>query len=122
MLIRLDPSLSLPLYEQLAASVRAGIASGEIEAGEKLPGARELAASLAVNVHTVLRGYNLLREEGLLDLRRGRGAVVTGQAPQSISAERARLATAVGAAQDAARRLGLTAEDLSVLIRKGYPS
>lgn len=122
MLIRLDPSLTLPLYEQLAASVRAGIASGEIGAGEKLPGARELAASLAVNVHTVLRGYNLLREEGLLDLRRGRGAVVTGQATQSVSAERARLATAVGAAQEAARRLGLTADDLTTLIRKGYPT
>lgn len=122
MLIRLDPSLTLPLYEQLAASVRAGIASGEISAGEKLPGARELAASLAVNVHTVLRGYNLLREEGLLDLRRGRGAVVTGQAAQSVSAERARLATAVGAAQEAARRLGLTADDLTTLIRKGYPT
>lgn len=122
MLVRLDPSLSLPLYEQLAASIRSGIASGEIAAGEKLPGARELAASLDVNVHTVLRGYNLLREEGLLDLRRGRGAVVTGQASQSVSADRARLAAAIATLQDAARHLGLSADDLTTLVRKGYPS
>lgn len=122
MLVRLDPSLSIPLYEQLASSVRSGIASGEIAAGERLPGARELAASLAVNVHTVLRGYSLLREEGLLDLRRGRGAVVTGQASQHISADRATLAAAVDAVQVAARRLNLSADDLTTLVRKGYPS
>lgn len=121
MLIAVDPSLPVPLYEQLAASVRSGIASGAIVPAEKLPSARDLAASLGINVHTVLRGLTILRDEGLLDLRRGRGAVVTGQASQTISADRARLATAVDAVHDAARRLGLTTDDLTDLIRKGYP-
>lgn len=120
MLIRLDSSLGTPLFEQLAAAVRSGVASGQIAAGEKLPPARELATTLGVNVHTVLRGYAILREEGLLEVRRGRGAVVTAGAAAVSSADRAAFLDAVATVQHTARRLGLTADDLAETIRKGY--
>lgn len=75
-LIRIDPTLATPLYEQLASGIRASIIDGRLSGGERLPAARELADSLDLNVHTVLRAYHLLRDERLIELHRGRGAVV----------------------------------------------
>lgn len=76
MRIRIDPTASTPLFEQLASAVRSAIIDGRVIGGERLPAARRLAEGLGVNVHTVLRGYQLLRDEGLIELHRGRGAVV----------------------------------------------
>jgi GntR family transcriptional regulator len=75
-LIRIDPTSASPLYGQLASAIRASIVDGRLAGGERLPAARELAASVDVNMHTVLRAYRTLREEGLIELHRGRGAVV----------------------------------------------
>ncbi|OZG27284.1 GntR family transcriptional regulator [Williamsia sp. 1138] len=116
MLIRVDPLLPQPLFEQLAAAVRGSIVRGEIVAGERLPGARELAASLGVNVHTVLHGYQELRDQGLVELRRGRGAVVTN----TVVPEEADLRAAIAAVHKVARKLGLDGKDLATMIREGY--
>ena len=80
MLIRIDPESETPLFAQVADSVRADAASGRIRSGDRLPAARDIAAALGINVHTVLHAYQGLRDEGLVELRRGRGAVVTDQA------------------------------------------
>ncbi|MEU8826546.1 GntR family transcriptional regulator [Streptomyces sp. NPDC048636] len=112
MLFRVDPGSSVPLGDQIAASVRGAIADGAVRPGERLPAARALANSLGVNMHTVLRGYRRLREERLIELRRGRGAVVT--ADQSPG--RARLLAGIQALVTEARALGLSdAEVLSLV-------
>ncbi|MBL3700648.1 GntR family transcriptional regulator [Leucobacter luti] len=80
MLVRVDEASELPLYAQIANSVRGDIAAGRVVAGQVLPPAREVAAGLEINVHTVLRAYQLLRDEGLVDLKRRRGAVITDAA------------------------------------------
>jgi GntR family transcriptional regulator len=66
------------LYEQVAAEIRRAIADGEAKPGERLPPAKDLAAVLGVNTNTVLRSLRLLRDEGLLEFRRGRGISVAG--------------------------------------------
>ncbi|QPE03784.1 GntR family transcriptional regulator [Microbacterium schleiferi] len=111
MLIRIDPSRETPLWEQIAASMRSSIAAGRLGAGDRLPSAREVAASLDLNLHTVLRAYQQLRDEGLVDLRRGRGAVVTDAA----SALR-ELHDDVRALAARARRRGITPGALASLL------
>ena len=69
---------STDLHEQVAAEIRRAIADGEAKPGERLPPAKDLAAVLGVNTNTVLRALRQLRDEGLLDFRRGRGVTVAG--------------------------------------------
>ena len=115
MLIRIDPTLGEALFDQLAAAVRAEIGRGALRPGDRLPSARELAASLDVNIHTVLHAYQELRDEGLVDLRRGRGAVVT-----ELAAPSADLLDAVRRLTADARRLGVAPATLVAMIRQEY--
>lgn len=68
----------LNLHEQVAAEIRKAIADGEADPGERLPPAQDLAAVMGVNTNTVLRALRTLRDEGLLEFRRGRGVTVAG--------------------------------------------
>ena len=88
MLLSIDTASERPIYEQIADAVRRAVARGEILAGEKLPPASDVATGLDVNKHTVLRAYQELRDEGLVDLRRGRGAVVTRIATEIVGLHR----------------------------------
>ncbi|MEQ6898770.1 GntR family transcriptional regulator [Microbacterium sp. KR10-403] len=113
MLIRIDPASDTALYDQVAASVRAEMASGLLTAGDRLPVAREVAASLGINVHTVLKAYQNLREEGLVDMRRGRGVVVTDAA-----ASLALLADDIHALIGRAAALGLSPATVAALVKE----
>ncbi|WP_435853658.1 GntR family transcriptional regulator [Streptomyces purpurascens] len=97
-----------------AARARRAIADGEVAPGERLPSARALAESLGVNLHTVLRGYQRLRDEGLIELRRGRGAVVLAG-----TQARARLLERVRALVSEANALGLSEDEVVGLVRSG---
>jgi len=76
--VNVDRTEPTELHEQVAAEIRRAIADGEAKPGERLPPARDLAAVLRVNTNTVLRALRQLRDEGLLEFRRGRGITVAG--------------------------------------------
>jgi GntR family transcriptional regulator len=107
----IDHSSPVPLHEQVAAAIRRAIAEGEARPGERLPPAKDLAAVLGVNANTALRALRTLREEGLVEFRRGRGVSVTGNAPaRSPVVAQARELVAV------ARRYGFGADELAQII------
>ena len=109
----MDPASPVPLHEQVAAAIRRAVAEGEARAGERLPPARDLAAVLGVNANTVFRALRTLREEGLVEFRRGRGVSVTGIAPErSPVVAKARELVAV------ARQYGYRPEDLAAIIEQ----
>ncbi|MFB9895808.1 GntR family transcriptional regulator [Planobispora takensis] len=114
MLITIDPSSARPLADQVADSVRAALACGTAAPGDRLPSARTVAAALGINLHTVLRGYQQLRDEGLIELRRGRTAVITGAADQL----RLRLSAAAEEFVRAARRTGASDEEALAAVHR----
>ena len=81
---------TLPLHEQVAAEIRRAIAEGEARPGDRLPPAKDLAAVIGVNTNTVLRALRILRDEGLLEFRRGRGVSVAGTPERGAVLARAR--------------------------------
>ena len=108
---RSDPTL---VFEQVAAEIRRAILDGEARPGERLPPAKDLAAELGVNTNTVLRALRLLRDEGLLEFRRGRGVTVAGTPERTAVLEKARELVAL------ARRHGYRREELLALL-EGLP-
>ena len=88
--VKIDRRDSTDLYEQVAAEIRRAIADGEAKPGERLPPAKDLAAVLGVNTNTVLRSLRLLRDEGLLEFRRGRGISVSGTPERGAVVQRAK--------------------------------
>ena len=101
------------LQLQIAACVRRGLASGELAVGEQLPPAAELADALAVDRNTVLAAYRLLRDEGVLEFRRGRGARVAAAGPSL-----APVTEAARALVETARSQGLNRTDLIRIIEE----
>ena len=76
MLIRIDPSSDLPLYEQLIRQVTFLVAQRAYREHELVPSVREVSKSLAVNPNTVVRAYRQLQQDGILVVRRGMGMAV----------------------------------------------
>ena len=81
--------------------------------GERLPPAKDLAAVLGVNTNTVLRSLRLLREEGLLEFRRGRGVSVAGTPERGAVVQRAKELVAF------ARQQGYRVDELVEIIKRG---
>ena len=88
--VKIDKTDPADLYEQVAGEIRRAIAEGEAKPGERLPPAKDLAAILGVNTNTVLRALRVLRDEGLLEFRRGRGITIAGTPERGAVINRAR--------------------------------
>ena len=108
--VNIDRSGPVSLHDQVAAQIRRAIAEGEAGPGDRLPLAKDLAAVLGVNKNTVLRALHILREEGLLEFRRGRGITVVGTPARGAVMARARDLI------EFARRHGFRREEIIQLI------
>ncbi|MHB1998941.1 MAG: GntR family transcriptional regulator [Solirubrobacteraceae bacterium] len=108
----IDRSDPTPLHQQVAAQIRRAIAEGEAKPGERLPPARDIAAVVGVNSNTVLRALRLLRDEGLLEFRRGHGIRVAG------TPERSAVITRVRELVSFARANGYRPDELIAIIER----
>lgn len=108
--VKVDRNAPFQLYEQVAAEIRRAIAGGEAKPGERLPPAKDLAAILGVNTNTALRALRELRDEGLLEFRRGRGISVAGTPERGAVVQRARDLV------EFARRQGYRTDELIAII------
>jgi GntR family transcriptional regulator len=79
-ILNVDLSSEVPIYQQLRDRIVEAIADGVLTQGSPLPATRALAADFGINFHTVNKAYDLLRQQGLIRLNRGTGAVVTATA------------------------------------------
>ncbi|MFC2082060.1 GntR family transcriptional regulator [Candidatus Bipolaricaulota bacterium] len=70
-----------PIFEQISKNVRRLLARGDLEPGDKLPSARDLAQLLSINPNTVVHAYGQLESHGIIEKRRGMGTFVREDAP-----------------------------------------
>jgi GntR family transcriptional regulator len=109
---RLDRSDPTLLHEQVAGAIRRAIAEGEAGPGERIPQAGDLAAELGVNTNTVLRALRVLRDEGVIEMGRGRSIRVTGQP------DRAAVTLKLKELLEVARLHGYRREDLIFMLQE----
>ena len=109
-----------PIYRQLRDRVVAMILDGVLKEGDPLPSVRNVAAEYRVNPLTVLKGYQQLVDEQLVESRRGRGMFINVGARQLLlRGEREKfLAAEWPRINEAIQRLGLTPEELLEAARK----
>ena len=107
-----DRSGGADLHEQVAAEIRRAIAEGGATPGERVPQAKDLAAVLGVHTNTVLRALRMLRDEGLLEVGRGRAITIAG------TPERGIVVTKMKELIDLARRNGYRRDELLTMMER----
>jgi GntR family transcriptional regulator len=117
MFLRIEKGSAVPISRQIAEQVATLCASGSLRPGERLPSVRELARELAVNQNTVLRVYERLCGEGLLEMRHGQGTFVAGRGSKRLlAAHRARLVDELRQIARQGAGLGLSSDELHELL------
>lgn len=121
MFIRVETASGMPITRQVADQIRTYCASGALRPGDRLPSVRQLARDLAVNQNTILRVYERLTAEGLLERRHGDGTFVADRLPPGrLRAERDLLRQEVERLARRAADLGVAAAEVHVLIDEAF--
>ena len=118
-LVSIDTQDPTPIYAQLERALRAGIATGRLQAGEQLPTVRQLAVELRVNANTVARVYAELERAGVIETRRGVGSFISAtpaeaRPPREHERQLRAFVTRVLADADAA---GFTVDEITAALR-----
>lgn len=88
MMLKIEPSNGLAIYDQVVRQVKFAIADGALREGELTPSVRELSKDLAINPNTVARAYQQLQADNVLEAVRGRGLIVKRRAVQRCRKQR----------------------------------
>ncbi len=87
MLIEIDLSSEVPIYQQIRDQIILGVGRGDLKYGENLPSARQLADDLGINPMTVNKAYNTLKQEGVIVVDRRVGTKVRENPDNIIESE-----------------------------------
>jgi GntR family transcriptional regulator len=113
MLFRPNPSSGVPIYLQLMEQVKHAIGTGALRPGDQLPGIRPLAEELVINPNTVAKAYRELEHEGVIELRHGAGAFVSGTGRGAKLTDKLRAGqTVVAGVVEKLRKSGVTDEEI----------
>ena len=113
MIFRPNAASGVPIYLQLMEQVKHAIETGALRAGDQLPGIRPLAEEMVINPNTVAKAYRELEHDGVIELRHGAGAFVTGAAREKKLTDRLRAGQSiVAAAMDKLRARGVTEAEI----------
>ena len=113
----IHPSGGEPLFQQIVHAVKRAVATGRLQAGDKLPSVRELAREQVINPNTVARAYQVLESEGVTHSRRGAGTFVAERrVVLKLEERRRRLRAALDEVLSDAVNLDLSEEE----VRKAF--
>lgn len=77
MILKIDMASEIPIYQQVRDEIVSLIGMGELNPGDELPAVRSLAADLGINPMTIQKSYNILKNEGFIEIHRRVGAMVS---------------------------------------------
>jgi GntR family transcriptional regulator len=117
MFLRIEKGSATPISRQITHQIATLCASGSLTPGDRLPSVRELARDLAVNQNTILRVYERLTRDGLLEMRQGQGTFVAPQARKNASpGQKTRLVEELRQIAQQGLSLGLDEDELHDLL------
>lgn len=119
MQIQISTGAGVAIYRQIVNQVKYIVASGRLEAGDRLPSIRQLAKQLLINPNTVARAYRELEQEGVIETRQGAGTTVTDRALPLARKEKVRiLSERIDALLTEARQLGIDHDEIVRILER----
>jgi GntR family transcriptional regulator len=121
MFIRIETSSGVPITRQIADQIRSHSVSGALAPGDRLPSVRQLAKELLVNQNTILRVYERLTAEGLLERRHGDGTYLSSTLPRGrAKLQREQLEQEADRLVNRAIDLGVTPDEVRKLVEESF--
>ncbi|HZK53447.1 MAG TPA: GntR family transcriptional regulator [Desulfosporosinus sp.] len=117
--LNLQLDLSKPLYEQILYQIRYAVARKDIALGSRLPSVRELAQQLRVNPNTVMRAYQELNRDEIIETRRGQGTFITTKSHKIQHIRNNMAAEAIKSFTDTMKELGIERQAAISLLEEG---
>lgn len=113
-----DPTSSVPIYQQLVEQVKEGVLKGTLTPGDRLPSVRELATMITINPNTIQKAYQELERQNVIETIRGRGTYVARNYKAKPDEERlALVAEMFRRSVVEARYAGLSSEEIITLVK-----